>query len=66
MHGFFTYYLVQALQQQGATTPLSKIFDYTEQHVSQTVATQFKQYNVHQTPVMGLSADTTDFALAGS
>jgi caspase domain-containing protein len=65
-HGFFTYYLVQALQQQGASTPLSKIFDYTEQHVSQTVATQFKQYNMQQTPVMGRSQDSTDFALAGS
>ena len=65
-HGFFTYYLVQALQQEGASTPLSKIFDYTEQHVSQTVATQFKQYNVQQTPVMGRSADSTDFSLAGA
>lgn len=64
-HGFFTYYLVQALQQEGASAPLSKIFDYTEQHVSQTVSTQFKQYNVQQTPVMGRSADTTDFSLAG-
>jgi len=64
-HGFFTYYLVQALRQEGAATPLSKIFDYTEQHVSDTVATQFKQYNVQQTPVMGRSADSTDFALAG-
>ncbi|HWG18725.1 MAG TPA: caspase family protein [Acidobacteriaceae bacterium] len=65
-HGFFTYYLVQALQQEGASAPLSKIFDYTEQHVSQTVATQFKQYNVQQTPVMGRSADSTDFSLAGA
>ena len=65
-HGFFTYYLVQALQQQGGAEPLSRIFDYTEQHVSQTVATQFKQYNVQQTPVMGRSADSTDFSLAGS
>lgn len=65
-HGFFTYYLVQALQQVGGAAPLSKIFDYTEQHVSDTVSTQFKQYNVQQTPVMGRSADSTDFALAGS
>jgi uncharacterized caspase-like protein len=65
-HGFFTYYLVQALQQEGASAPLSKIFDYTEQHVSQTVSTQFKQYNVQQTPVMGRSADSTDFSLAGA
>ncbi len=62
-HGFFTYYLVQALQQQGGATPLSKIFDYTQQHVAQTVATQ---YNTQQNPVMSRSADSTDFALAGS
>jgi len=65
-HGFFTYYLVQALQQEGGATPLSKIFDYTEQHVSQTVATDFKQYNLQQNPVMSRSEDATDFALAGS
>jgi uncharacterized caspase-like protein len=64
-HGFFTYYLVQALQQQGGSTPLSKIFDYTQQHVSQTVATEFKQYNLQQNPVMSRSEDSTDFALAG-
>ncbi|HEY4380755.1 MAG TPA: caspase family protein [Acidobacteriaceae bacterium] len=63
-HGFFTYYLVQALQQQGGLTPLSKIFDYTQQHVSQTVATEFKQYNLQQNPVMSRSEDSTDFALA--
>lgn len=62
-HGFFTYYLVQALQQEGGATPLTKIFDYTQQHVSQTVATQFKQYNLQQNPVMGRSEQTTDFAL---
>ncbi len=62
-HGFFTYYLVQALRQEGGSTPLSKIFDYTQQHVSQTVATEFKQYNLQQTPVMSRSQDDTDFAL---
>jgi hypothetical protein len=65
-HGFFTYYLVQALRQQGGLTPLSKIFDYTQQHVSQTVATEFKQYNLQQNPVMSRSEDNTDFALAPS
>jgi hypothetical protein len=65
-HGFFTYYLVQALRQQGGSTPLSKIFDYTQQHVSQTVATEFKQYNLQQNPVMSRSEDSTDFALAPS
>jgi uncharacterized caspase-like protein len=62
-HGFFTYYLVQALRQEGGSAPLSKIFDYTEQHVSQTVSTEFKQYNLQQNPVMSRSADNTDFAL---
>ena len=62
-HGFFTYYLVQALQQEGGSTPLSRIFDYTQQRVSQTVATQFRQYNLQQNPVMSRSEDSTDFAL---
>ena len=65
-HGFFTYYLVQALQQQGGSAPLSKIFDYTQQHVSERVATEFKQYNLQQNPVMSRSEDSTDFALASS
>jgi uncharacterized caspase-like protein len=62
-HGFFTYYLVQALQQEGGSAPLSKIFDYTQQHVSQRVATEFKQYNLQQNPVMSRSEDSTDFSL---
>jgi uncharacterized caspase-like protein len=62
-HGYFTYYLVEALRQKGGSTPLSKIFDYTQQHVSQTVATEFKQYNLQQNPVMSRSEDDTDFAL---
>jgi uncharacterized caspase-like protein len=63
-HGFFTYYLVEALRQQGGSAPLSKIFDYTQQHVSQTVSTEFKQYNLQQNPVMSRSEDSTDFSLA--
>jgi hypothetical protein len=62
-HGFFTYYLVQALRQQGGATPLSRIFDYTQQHVSQTVA---KEFNMQQNPVMGRSEESTDFALGRS
>jgi len=62
-HGFFTYYLVQALQQEGGQTPLSKIFDYTQKHVSETVATEFK---MQQNPVMSRSEDDTDFPLASS
>jgi len=62
-HGFFTYYLVQALRQEGGSAPLSQIFDYTEKHVSERVATEFKQYNMQQNPVMSRSEDDTDFAL---
>jgi uncharacterized caspase-like protein len=62
-HGFFTYYLVQALHQEGGSVPLSQIFDYTKQHVSERVATDYKQYHLQQNPVMSRSEDNTDFAL---
>jgi uncharacterized caspase-like protein len=62
-HGFFTYFLVQALHEQSGSTPLSRIFDYTRQHVRERVATEFRQYHVNQTPVMSRSEDDTDFAL---
>ena len=65
-HGFFTYFLVQALRQQGGSAPLSQIFDYTQKQVTQTVATEFRQYNLQQTPVMSRSEDSTDFALGPS
>jgi hypothetical protein len=62
-HGFFTYFLVQAFHEQSGSAPLSRIFDYTQQHVSERVATDFKQYHLKQTPVMSRSEDDTDFAL---
>jgi uncharacterized caspase-like protein len=62
-HGFFTYFLVQAFHEQSGSAPLSRIFDYTQQHVSERVATEFKQYHLKQTPVMSRSEDDTDFAL---
>jgi len=62
-HGFFTYYLVQALRTEGGSAPLSEIFDYTQKHVSETVSTEFRQYHLQQNPVMGRSEDDTDFAL---
>ena len=65
-HGFFTYYLVEALRQEGGSAPLSRIFRYTQQHVADTVAKEFRQYNLQQNPVMGRSEDSTDFALGRS
>jgi uncharacterized caspase-like protein len=65
-HGFFTYYLVQALRTEGGAAPLSQIFDYTQRHVSETVATEFRQYHLQQNPVMSRSEDDTDFALGAA
>jgi uncharacterized caspase-like protein len=65
-HGFFTYYLVEALRQQGGAAPLSRIFQYTQQHVADTVAKEFRQYNLQQNPVMSRSEDSTDFPLGRS
>jgi len=62
-HGFFTYFLVQAFHDKSGAAPLSQIFDYTQQHVSDRVATDFRQYHLKQTPVMSRSEDDTDFAL---
>jgi uncharacterized caspase-like protein len=63
-HGFFTYYLLEALKANGGAAPLSRIFDYTQSHVRDRVATEFKQYKLQQNPVMSRSEDSTDFALA--
>jgi hypothetical protein len=62
-HGLFTYFLVEALRTQGGTVPLSQIFDYTQKHVSERAATEFRQYHLKQNPVMSRSEDDTDFAL---
>jgi hypothetical protein len=62
-HGLFTYFLVEALRTQGGSMPLSKIFDYTQKHVAERAASEFRQYHLQQNPVMSRSEDDTDFAL---
>jgi Caspase domain len=62
-HGLFTYFLVEALRKEGGSVPLSQIFDYTQKHVSERVATEFRQYHLQQNPVMSRSEEDTDFAL---
>ncbi len=62
-HGYFTYYLVDAVHQLGGNAPLSAVYSYVRQHVSDRVAADFKAYHEHQTPVMSRSSDNTDFAL---
>ena len=61
-HGYFTYFVVQALQQH-PELPLTQVFTYVQQHVSVQVAKDYKLYNLQQTPVMSRSADDVDFSL---
>jgi uncharacterized caspase-like protein len=54
-HGYFTYYLLQALKDDKGTAPLSQVFAQVAQRVSAAAA--------HQHPVISRSADDADFAL---
>lgn len=61
-HGYFTYFLVQALRKQPAD-PLTKVFPEVQQAVSARVDKDYRLYNLHQTPVLNTSTQATDFAL---
>jgi uncharacterized caspase-like protein len=50
-HGYFTYYLIQGLQQDQGMDPISKVFPY----VRDQVANRAKAHDREQTPVMGIS-----------
>jgi uncharacterized caspase-like protein len=58
-HGYFTYYLLQALKSGKGQTPLSQIYASVAQQVSQSVSSQ----GMHQHPVMNRSSADADFAL---
>ncbi|MGA9060976.1 MAG: caspase family protein [Terracidiphilus sp.] len=58
-HGYFTYYLLQALKNGKGETPLSQIYASVVQQVSQSVSAQ----GMHQHPVMNRSSADADFAL---
>jgi len=58
-HGYFTYYLLQALKNGKGETPLSQVFDSVEQQVEKSVAAK----GAHQDPVMNRSSADADFAL---
>jgi uncharacterized caspase-like protein len=58
-HGYFTYYLLQALKNGKGQTPLSQVFASVEQQVSKSVAAK----GAHQDPVMNRSSSDADFAL---
>lgn len=59
-HGYFTYYLVQALEQQNGAVPLSQAFDFVQQHVHSRAQTEA---HAEQNPVLSRSQDNTDFSL---
>ncbi len=61
-HGYFTYYLVDALQKHPGM-PLSQVFATVREEVSARVAKDYRTSGLQQTPVMARSADDTDFAL---
>jgi uncharacterized caspase-like protein len=58
-HGYFTYYLLQALKNGKGMTPLSQVYSSVAQQVSQSVSAQ----GAHQHPVMNRSSADADFAL---
>jgi uncharacterized caspase-like protein len=59
-HGYFTYYLVQALQQQSGAIPLSQAFAFVQQHVHARAQTEA---HAEQNPVLSRSEGNTDFSL---
>lgn len=59
-HGYFTYYLLQALKQDKGLVSLKKVYTYVREQVSQHVLADWR---AEQTPVISESADTLDFVL---
>jgi uncharacterized caspase-like protein len=64
-HGYFTYFLLQALKTNNGMTPMSEIYTSVAQNVSQRVAADAKKdgQTMGQHPVMSRSSDEADFAL---
>ncbi len=58
-HGYFTYFLLQALKTGKGQTPLSQLYDSVAQQVSARVSSD----GSHQHPVMSRSSADADFAL---
>jgi uncharacterized caspase-like protein len=64
-HGYFTYFLLQALKTGNGMTPMSQVFATVAQQVSDRVAADGKKdgETLGQHPVMSRSSDQADFAL---
>lgn len=64
-HGYFTYYLVDALRRRGGAAPLSTVYGDVRERVAAGVAKDYAAYGLHQDPVMSRSETDTDFSLGG-
>jgi hypothetical protein len=58
-HGYFTYFLLEALKNGKGNTPLSQVYDAVAQQVSARVSAD----GSHQHPVISRSSADADFAL---
>jgi hypothetical protein len=58
-HGYFTYYLLEALKSGKGNTPLSQVYAAVAQRVAQRVSAS----GMHQHPVLSRSSEDADFAL---
>jgi hypothetical protein len=58
-HGYFTYFLLQAIKNSRGTAPLSQVFQAAAQQVSAHASAQ----GLRQHPVMSRSGEDADFAL---
>jgi hypothetical protein len=67
-HGYFTYYLLQALKANHGMDPMSAVYATVAKEVSDRVAADAKadKQNVGQHPVMSRSSDNSDFALGAT
>jgi uncharacterized caspase-like protein len=64
-HGYFTYFLLQALKDSKGQTPMGQLFATVAQQVSDRVTADGKKdgQTLGQHPVMSRSSDNADFAL---
>ena len=62
-HGYFTYFLVQALRSQKQSPMLSAVYQQVARNVSERVLKDTSPMNEHQDPVLSRSSDATDFTL---
>lgn len=62
-HGYFTYYLVEALKSPGTPHLLDEVYRRVAKDVSQRVRNDTSPMSEHQDPVLSRSSEQTDFAL---